>query len=307
MRPEASKGTRVGMRRSKDGKTVSACRASSGEVVGSRKSAMADDAPSGRTKGDAEHGARARRRREGRQGRRQGRQGAEGRAKAAKATKARPRRRAAGADASRATKARPQRPCRRRASRSTTRRRSLPELMKRFGYTNPMQAPRLTRSWSTWASARRSRTRSCSTRPRSSSARSPARSPSVRKAKKSIANFKLREGQPIGCMVTLRGARMYEFYDRLVNIAIPRIRDFRGVPTRSFDGRGNYTLGLTEQIIFPEINYDKVEKVRGMDVTIVTTAKTDEEGRELLRSADAVPPAGCRQSQCAAVAAGAGA
>jgi large subunit ribosomal protein L5 len=105
----------------------------------------------------------------------------------------------------------------------------------------------------------------------------------IRKAKKSIANFKLREGQPIGCMVTLRGARMYEFYDRLVNVALPRIRDFRGVPTRSFDGRGNYTLGLTEQIIFPEINYDRVEKIRGMDVTLVTSARTDEEGQELLR------------------------
>jgi len=106
---------------------------------------------------------------------------------------------------------------------------------------------------------------------------------SIRKAKKSIANFKLRQGQPIGCMVTLRGARMYEFYDRLVNVALPRIRDFRGVPTRSFDGRGNYTLGLTEQIIFPEINYDRVEKIRGMDVTLVTSARTDEEGQELLR------------------------
>ena len=87
----------------------------------------------------------------------------------------------------------------------------------------------------------------------------------------------------MGCMVTLRGARMYEFYDRLINSALPRIRDFRGVPTRSFDGRGNYTLGLTEQIIFPEINYDKVEKIRGMDVTFVTSARTDEEGQELLR------------------------
>jgi large subunit ribosomal protein L5 len=106
---------------------------------------------------------------------------------------------------------------------------------------------------------------------------------SIRRAKKSIANFKLRQGQPIGCMVTLRGARMYEFYDRLVNVALPRIRDFRGVPTRSFDGRGNYTIGLTEQIIFPEINYDKVEKIRGMDVTFVTSARTDEEGQELLR------------------------
>jgi len=107
--------------------------------------------------------------------------------------------------------------------------------------------------------------------------------PAIRRAKKSIANFKLRKGQAIGCVVTLRRARMWEFLDRLVSIAIPRIRDFRGIPTRSFDGRGNYTLGLTEQIIFPEINYDKVDKIRGMDVTFVTTAQTDEEGRELLR------------------------
>ena len=94
--------------------------------------------------------------------------------------------------------------------------------------------------------------------------------PAVRRAKKSISNFKLREGVPIGCAVTLRGARMYEFYDRLINVAVPRIRDFRGLKPRSFDGRGNYSMGLTEQIIFPEINYDKVAKVRGMDVTIVT-------------------------------------
>lgn len=108
--------------------------------------------------------------------------------------------------------------------------------------------------------------------------------PSVRRAKKSIATFKLREGQPIGAKVTLRGARMWEFYDRLTTVAIPRIRDFRGLPTRSFDGRGNYTFGLKEQVVFPEIDYDKVEKVRGMDITLVTSAQTDEEGMELLRS-----------------------
>jgi large subunit ribosomal protein L5 len=107
--------------------------------------------------------------------------------------------------------------------------------------------------------------------------------PSVRKAKKAISNFKLRQGLPIGCMVTLRGARMYEFFDRLVNVATPRIRDFRGLSPRSFDGRGNYSVGFNEQIIFPEINLEKVTKVRGMDVTIVTTARTDEEGRELLK------------------------
>ena len=103
------------------------------------------------------------------------------------------------------------------------------------------------------------------------------------KAKKSIANFKIREGLPIGCKVTLRGERMYEFLDRLVNLALPRVRDFRGVNPNAFDGRGNYSLGIKEQLIFPEIEYDKIDKVRGMDIIFVTTAKTDEEGRELLR------------------------
>ena len=107
--------------------------------------------------------------------------------------------------------------------------------------------------------------------------------PVVTRAKKSIANFRLREGMAIGVMVTLRGERMYEFFDRLVNVATPRIRDFRGLSPRSFDGRGNYSAGFNEQIIFPEINLEKVTKVRGMDVTIVTTARTDEEGRELLK------------------------
>ena len=107
--------------------------------------------------------------------------------------------------------------------------------------------------------------------------------PVVTKAKKSIAVFKVREGQEIGCKVTLRGARMYEFLSKLVNVALPRVRDFRGVSAKAFDGRGNYTLGVKEQLIFPEINYDKVVKVRGMDIVIVTTAQTDEEGRELLR------------------------
>ncbi len=106
--------------------------------------------------------------------------------------------------------------------------------------------------------------------------------PIITKAKKSIANFKVREGMQIGCKVTLRGEKMYEFLDRLVNLALPRVRDFRGVDPNAFDGRGNYALGIKEQLIFPEIEYDKVDKVRGMDVIIVTTAKTDEEGRELL-------------------------
>ncbi|NLJ90593.1 MAG: 50S ribosomal protein L5 [Clostridiales bacterium] len=106
--------------------------------------------------------------------------------------------------------------------------------------------------------------------------------PVITKAKKSVANFKLREGMPIGCKVTLRGERMYDFLDRLINLALPRVRDFRGVNPDAFDGRGNYALGIKEQLIFPEIDYDKVDKVRGMDIIIVTTANTDEEARELL-------------------------
>ena len=106
--------------------------------------------------------------------------------------------------------------------------------------------------------------------------------PIITRAKKSIAGFKLREGMPIGCKVTLRGERMYEFLDKLINISLPRVRDFRGVSNNSFDGRGNYTLGVKEQLIFPEINFDKVNKIRGMDIVFVTTAKTDEEGHELL-------------------------
>ena len=159
----------------------------------------------------------------------------------------------------------------------------LPELMKRFSFTNPMQAPRLRKIVVNMGVGDALTNIKMLDAAVAELAQITGQRPSVRKAKKSIANFKLREGQPIGCMVTLRGARMYEFYDRLVNVALPRIRDFRGVPARSFDGRGNYTLGVTEQIIFPEINYDKVEKVRGMDITFVTSARNDEEGQELLR------------------------
>jgi large subunit ribosomal protein L5 len=159
----------------------------------------------------------------------------------------------------------------------------LPELMKRFEYTNPMQAPRLRKIVVNMGVGDALVNIKMLDSAVAELGQITGQRPSIRKAKKSIANFKLREGQPIGCMVTLRGARMYEFYDRLVNVALPRIRDFRGVPARSFDGRGNYTLGVTEQIIFPEINYDRVEKVRGMDITFVTSARTDEEGQELLR------------------------
>ena len=159
----------------------------------------------------------------------------------------------------------------------------LPELVKRFSYRNPMEAPRLRKivvNMGVGDALQNIKLLDTAAMELSIIAGQKA---AIRRAKKSIANFKLRQGQPIGCMVTLRGARMYEFYDRLVNVALPRIRDFRGVPMKSFDGRGNYTIGITEQIIFPEINYDKVEKIRGMDITFVTSAATDEEGQELLR------------------------
>ncbi len=157
------------------------------------------------------------------------------------------------------------------------------ELVKKFEYTSVMQAPRLVKivvNIGVGDATADSKNLDIAV---NELAQITGQRPSVRKAKKAISNFKLRQGQAIGCMVTLRGARMFEFYDRLVNVAVPRIRDFRGLSPRSFDGRGNYSVGFTEQIIFPEINIEKVGKVRGMDVTIVTTAKTDEEGRELLK------------------------
>jgi large subunit ribosomal protein L5 len=157
------------------------------------------------------------------------------------------------------------------------------ELVKRFSFRNSMQAPRLLKIVVNMGVGDALVNVKLLEAAMADLAIVTGQKPAMRRAKKSISNFKLRQGQPVGCMVTLRGARMYEFYDRLINVALPRIRDFRGVPTRSFDGRGNYTLGLTEQIIFPEINYDKVQKIRGMDVTIVTSARNDEEGRELLR------------------------
>jgi len=159
----------------------------------------------------------------------------------------------------------------------------VPALMKRFGYTSMMQAPRLSKIVVNMGVGDGLQNIKLLDAAVADMGSITGQKPAVRRAKKSISNFKLRAGQPVGCMVTLRGARMWEFFDRLINIAIPRIRDFRGVPSKSFDGRGNYTLGVAEQIIFPEINYDRVEKVRGMDVTIVTTARTDEEGMELLR------------------------
>jgi large subunit ribosomal protein L5 len=159
----------------------------------------------------------------------------------------------------------------------------VPALMEKFQYSSVMQVPRFEKIVVNMGVGDAITDQKFLEMANNELSQITGQKPSIRRAKKSIANFKLREKLPIGCMVTLRGARMYEFYDRLVNVAVPRIRDFRGLNPRSFDGRGNYSMGLTEQIIFPEINYDRVQKVRGMDVTIVTSAKTDEEGRELLR------------------------
>src|SRR5258708_7043471 len=158
-----------------------------------------------------------------------------------------------------------------------------PALMEKFGYTSVMQAPRIVKIVINMGVGDATTDIKNIDIAANELAQISGQKPSIRKAKKAISNFKLRQGLPIGCMVTLRGARMYEFFDRLVNVATPRIRDFRGLAPRSFDGRGNYSAGFNEQIIFPEINLEKVTKVRGMDVTIVTTAHTDEEGRELLK------------------------
>ena len=158
-----------------------------------------------------------------------------------------------------------------------------PALMEKFSYKSVMQAPRFEKIVLNMGVGDAVSDQKLLDAAMNELGQISGQRPALRRARKSISNFKLREGVGVGCTVTLRGARMYEFYDRLVNVAVPRIRDFRGLSQRSFDGRGNYSMGLTEQIIFPEINYDKVGKVRGMDVTIVTSAKTDEEGRELMR------------------------
>jgi len=159
----------------------------------------------------------------------------------------------------------------------------LPAMMKEFGYKNSMQAPRLEKiTVNVGLGEATQNIKALDTTVAEVTAITGQR-PVVTRAKKSIANFKLREGVPIGCMVTLRQDRMYEFLDRLIHVALPRVRDFKGISDRSFDGRGNYSLGLREQIIFPEIQVDKVEKTRGMTVSFVTTAKTDGEGRTLLK------------------------
>jgi large subunit ribosomal protein L5 len=158
----------------------------------------------------------------------------------------------------------------------------VPDLMKKFGYKTVMQVPRVKKITLNMGVGETTTDKKILDNAVGDMARIAGQKPVVTNARKSIANFKVRAGFPVGCMVTLRGARMYEFLDRLVNIAIPRIRDFRGVSSRAFDGRGNYSLGIKEQIIFPEIEYDKIDALRGMNVAIITTAKTDDEARALL-------------------------
>lgn len=155
-------------------------------------------------------------------------------------------------------------------------------LKNKFGYTNNMQVPKIDKIVINMAIGEAKENAKVLDSAMSDLEIITGQKPVMTRAKKSIANFKLREGQPIGCKVTLRGERMYEFLDRLINLALPRVRDFRGINPNAFDGRGNYALGIKEQLIFPEIEFDKIDKVRGMDIIIVTTANTDEEARELL-------------------------
>ncbi len=158
----------------------------------------------------------------------------------------------------------------------------VPDLMKKFGYTTVMQVPRIKKITLNMGVGEAVNDKKVLDHAVGDMTRIAGQKPVVTKTRKSIANFKVRAGYPVGCMVTLRGVRMYEFLDRLVSIAIPRIRDFRGVSNRAFDGRGSYSLGVKEQIIFPEIEYDKIDALRGLDITINTTAKNDDEARALL-------------------------
>ncbi len=158
-----------------------------------------------------------------------------------------------------------------------------PQLQKQYNYKNPMQIPRLEKIVLNMGLGEAIHNIKVLDRAVEELSLIAGQKPVITRARKSIASFKLREGMPIGCMVTLRSTRMYDFLEKLVNVALPRVRDFRGVTDKSFDGRGNYTLGIKEHIIFPEIDYDKIDKIKGLNITIVTTAKTDEEGKSLLR------------------------
>jgi large subunit ribosomal protein L5 len=156
-------------------------------------------------------------------------------------------------------------------------------MTEKFGYKNRMEVPKIEKIVINMGVGEATQDKKKVEQAASEMEAIAGQKPVITKAKKSIAQFKLREGMPIGCKVTLRRERMYEFLDRLITIALPRVRDFRGLNAKSFDGRGNYAMGLKEQIVFPEINYDRIEKVRGMDVIVTTTARTDDEARELLR------------------------
>ncbi len=159
----------------------------------------------------------------------------------------------------------------------------VPALVKEFSYTNPMQVPKIDKIVVNMGLGEAISNVKIIDGAVAEMAMITGQKPVITKAKKSIATFKLRQGMPIGCCVTLRQNTMYEFFDRLVNVALPKVRDFRGISASAFDGRGNYSIGLHEQIIFPEIEYEKIEKIKGLNITIVTTAKTDEEARKLLR------------------------
>ena len=160
----------------------------------------------------------------------------------------------------------------------------VPQLMKDFGFKNVMQVPKLDRIVVNMGLGEAVQNAKLIESAAEELKAITGRKPVVTRAKKSIASFKLREGMPIGVMVTLRGEQMYDFLDRLISLALPRTRDFKGISPKAFDGRGNYTLGIREQIVFPEINYDKIDRIKGMNVTLVTTAETDEQGRALLKS-----------------------
>ena len=159
----------------------------------------------------------------------------------------------------------------------------VPQLTEKFGYKSPMQVPRITKITLNMGVSEAVSDKKVMEHAVGDLTKIAGQKPVVTKSKKAIAGFKIREGVPIGCMVTLRGVRMYEFLDRLVTISLPRVRDFRGVSARGFDGRGNFTMGLRDQLMFPEIDYLKVDKARGMNISVVTTARTDEEARRLLQ------------------------
>ena len=163
------------------------------------------------------------------------------------------------------------------------RKETMPALVKRFGYKNSMAVPKVSKVTVNIGMGEASQNVKLLDTAAAELGQIAGQKPVITRAKKSIANFKIRKGMAIGCMVTLRGERMYEFLDRLTSVVLPRVRDFKGLPPNSFDGRGNYTLGLKDQLVFPEIDYTRVDKIKGMNITITTTARTDEEGRELLR------------------------